>query len=285
MKPDFKKPIKRFKRFNSTPVQWKLHKLGESTEKITKGTTPLDKSWTGVVNYIKTENIDEQSGKLSRGAYTSLEEHEGYLKRSQLKENDVLFSIVGTLGRAGIVSQRDLPANTNQQISIIRLSDVEPSFMLNLLKTPKVVEFIKNNATINVQPSLSLWQLKNLRLAFPSLLEQQAIGTFFSNLDNLITLCQRKVEKLKNLKSAYLSEMLPAEGKREPKRRFRGFANAWEQRKLGELASITTGKCDANEMTADGEFDFYTSGIKKYKIDTATFKGPAITIAGNGATV
>ena len=60
---------------------------------------------------------------------------------------------------------------------------------------------------------------------------------------------------------------------------------AWEQRKLGEVAHIETGKLDANAMVENGKYDFYTSGIKKYRIDIPAFKGPAITIAGNGATV
>ena len=60
---------------------------------------------------------------------------------------------------------------------------------------------------------------------------------------------------------------------------------AWEQRKLGEMSHIETGKLDANAMVKNGKYDFYTSGIKKYHIDTPAFKGPAITIAGNGATV
>jgi type I restriction enzyme S subunit len=70
-----------------------------------------------------------------------------------------------------------------------------------------------------------------------------------------------------------------------PQLRFNGFTDPWEQRKLGELVNITTGKLDANAMTKNGQYDFYTSGIKKYKIDTPAFDGPAITIAGNGATV
>lgn len=60
---------------------------------------------------------------------------------------------------------------------------------------------------------------------------------------------------------------------------------AWEQRKLGELCNITTGKLDANTMVSDGQYDFYTSGIDVFKIDVAAFEGPAITIAGNGASV
>ena len=70
-----------------------------------------------------------------------------------------------------------------------------------------------------------------------------------------------------------------------PAIRFNGFTDAWEQRKLGEFADISTGKLDANAMVEDGEYDFYTSGMKKYRIDTPAFEGPAITIAGNGATV
>lgn len=60
---------------------------------------------------------------------------------------------------------------------------------------------------------------------------------------------------------------------------------SWEQRKLGELCNITTGKLDANAMVSDGQYDFYTSGIDVFKIDVAAFEGPAITIAGNGANV
>lgn len=70
-----------------------------------------------------------------------------------------------------------------------------------------------------------------------------------------------------------------------PSIRFRGFDDAWEQRKLGELCNITTGKLDANAMVSDGQYDFYTSGIDVFKIDVAAFEGPAITIAGNGASV
>ncbi|MDY5027882.1 MAG: restriction endonuclease subunit S [Oliverpabstia sp.] len=70
-----------------------------------------------------------------------------------------------------------------------------------------------------------------------------------------------------------------------PNIRFRGFKDDWEQRKLGGLCDITTGKLDANAMVQDGQFDFYTSGVDVYKIDRAAFEGPAITIAGNGASV
>ncbi|HFC9126955.1 TPA: restriction endonuclease subunit S [Enterococcus faecium] len=71
----------------------------------------------------------------------------------------------------------------------------------------------------------------------------------------------------------------------QPEIRFPGFTEDWEERKLGDVTKISTGKLDANAMVENGKYDFYTSGIKKYRIDVAAFEGPAITIAGNGATV
>ena len=188
--------------------EWKLYELKSRTETITKGTTPKDKSWQGEVNYIKTESINRDSGSLVRTASTSLEEHLGYLKRSQLKEADVLFSIVGTLGVVGLVDKKDLPANTNQQIAIIRLNRDNAIFMLNFLKSPRIKSFIKSDSTIGAQPSLSLWQIEKIKVSLPpSLEEQQSIGTYFSNLDNLIAAHQEKISQLETLKKKLLQDM------------------------------------------------------------------------------
>ena len=188
--------------------EWKLYELKSRAETITKGTTPKDRNWQGEVNYIKTESINRDTGSLIRTASTSLEEHLGYLKRSKLKEGDVLFSIVGTLGVVGIVDKKDLPANTNQQIAIIRLKRDNAIFMLNFLKSSRIKSFIKSDSTIGAQPSLSLWQIEKIKVSLPpSLQEQQAIGAYFSNLDNLINSYQDKITQLETLKKKLLQDM------------------------------------------------------------------------------
>ena len=237
-------------RFPGFTGAWEQRKLGEVAKKITKGTTPHDKSWSGPVNYVKTESIDSNNGNISVIANTSLEEHEGYLKRSQLKENDVLFSIVGTLGRVGVVKKKDLPANTNQQICIIRPFEENSFFLLNALKTNRVKSFIKSDATIGAQPSLSLWQIEGLRIPFPNLEEQQKISAFFVKLDSLIALHQRKLEHLQEQKKGLLQKMFPKNGETVPEVRFPGFTDAWEQRKLGDYLSIPTKEpiTDINEL-------------------------------------
>ncbi|AWP38248.1 restriction endonuclease subunit S [Heyndrickxia coagulans] len=90
-------------------------------------------------------------------------------------------------------------------------------------------------------PSLSKMTINTVRVAVPEFEEQVKIGLLFNQLDNLITLHQRKLEKMKALKSAYLSEMFPAEGERVPKRRFAGFTQPWEQRKFIELLDVKDG--------------------------------------------
>ena len=83
--------------------------------------------------------------------------------------------------------------------------------------------------------------LKGLGIAFPDVTEQQAIGTFFSSLDDLITLHQRKYDKLVIFKKSMLEKMFPKDGESVPEIRFAGFTDPWEQRKLGEIASFSKG--------------------------------------------
>ena len=198
------KPTIRFKGYTE---DWEQRKLGDISLLITKGTTPKDKSGIGEVNFIKVENINDFSGDIVGMSKISIEEHQGYLKRSQLQEGDILFSIAGTLGRVTSVNKAILPANTNQALSIIRLKEGNLEYVKTCLKGNVVADFIRRNPTIGAQPNLSLEQVSNLEIMMPSETEQEKIGLCFSNLDYLITLHQRKCEELKNIKKFMLQNM------------------------------------------------------------------------------
>jgi Restriction endonuclease S subunits len=200
------KPEIRFKGFTDA---WEQRKLENITSLITKGTTPKDKSGDGEVNFIKVENIDPSSGEITSCSRISLEEHDGYLKRSQLKENDILFSIAGTLGRTSVVNKGILPANTNQALAILRMSEGDISYLVTVLRGRAVSDFIKKNPTVGAQPNLSLEQVSNLEIPYPKLEEQKKIGAYFSHLDSLITLHQRKCEKYKSIKAGVIRKLFP----------------------------------------------------------------------------
>lgn len=144
----------------------------------------------------------------------------------------------------------------------------------------RATEGARNHGLLNI----SSQDFFNSLLTIPlGTLEQKKIAKLLKTISSLLDLQQRKLEQLTLLKKAMLQQILTTND--YPKIRFRGFTNVWDQRRLEKIAKITTGKLDANAMVKNGKYDFYTSGIKKFKINTAAFEGPAITIAGNGATV
>lgn len=107
---------------------------------------------------------------------------------------------------------------------------------------------------------LKLDEMLEYPMAFPSKEEQEKIAAFFLSLDNLITLHQRKYEKLVTLKKAMLEKMFPHNGSNVPEVRFTGFTGPWEQRKLGEMADIVGGGTPSTNVAAfwDGDIDWYT---------------------------
>lgn len=115
----------------------------------------------------------------------------------------------------------------------------------------------------------------------PEEAEQRRLGSFFQELTKQIKQIEQTKEQVEQLKLALLPKMLGADAPL----RFPGFTLPWQATTLGQEASITTGKLNAEAMQANGKYDFYTSGMKKFKINSYAFTGPAITIAGNGSTV
>ena len=135
-------------------------------------------------------------------------------------------------------------------------------------------------------PQLTVPQLSAYRIYFPyDIQEENQIGTFFSTLDQQITLHQRKLDKLKSVKQAYLSEMFPAEGERVPKRRFPGFTDAWELRRIFEIAD----RFDnlripiASSLRVPGSTPYYgANGIQDY-VEGYTHDGEFVLVAEDGA--
>lgn len=224
-------------RFAGFTGEWERRKIKEIAHLITKGTTPLNKSNNGEVNFVKIENIDKESGEIYITQKISKEEHEGYLRRSQLRKNDILFSIAGTLGRVTYVKPAILPANTNQALAIIRTKEGNTHFITTFLKGKAVEEFIRKNPTTGAQPNLSLEQVSNIHVSLPCEAEQSSISAYFQELDTLITLHRRKCELLETLKKSMLEKLFPKEGELVPELRFAGFTGEWEWRNFGNIAS------------------------------------------------
>jgi len=264
-------PKRRFKEFQNSDA-WEQRELGEVVQ-ITMGQSPLGSNYTeNPSDYILVQgNADMKNGKVFPRIWTTQ-------VTKTAEPDDIILSVRAPVGDVG---KTDYNVVLGRGVAGIKGNE----FIYQLLSKMKSNSYWGKYSTGSTFDSINSNDLKEANICIPSTNEQVQIGSFFRNLDQTIAFQQRKLEKMKAMKSAYLSEMFPAEGERKPKRRFPGFTDDWEQRELGNYVSITTGKLDANAMKEDGEYDFFTSGIQKYKIDVPAFEGPAITIAGNGATV
>lgn len=234
---------------------WVTKKLGGVCELITKGTTPTSLGFHFTdegVNFIKVESLTE-SGQIipKKVAYISEDCHES-LKRSQLKVNDILFSIAGALGRIGIVNEEILPANTNQALAIIRLakdSGILVGFLAKYFTSNKIseeIEILKGGAA---QQNLSLGQLNNLSIPIPPLQEQQRIVAIldeaFAALDKAKANAQTNLKNSKELFESYLQGVFENKGE------------GWEVKKLIEI----TDKIGSGATPRGGNASYKTEGI------------------------
>ena len=110
-------------------------------------------------------------------------------------------------------------------------------------------------------PSLSKESINETVLSVPNVVEQNHLGNFFADLDRLITLHQRKYDKLVVFKKSMLEKMFPKDGESVPEIRFAGFTDPWEQRKLGEFGSVAMCKRIYKEQTSEqGDVPFFKIG-------------------------
>ena len=138
--------------------------------------------------------------------------------------------------------------------------------------------------------SISKSALQNTDMMLPkSVEEQEKIGEYFSTLDNLITLHQRKCDETKELKKYMLQKMFPKDGEKIPEIRFEGFTDDWEQRKLGDEAIeiLAGGDIDKSKTVENGKYPIYANaltnnGIVGYYNDYFRVKAPAVTVTGRG---
>jgi type I restriction enzyme S subunit len=160
------------------------------------------------------------------------------------KEYRVNAPAVTVTGRGDVGHAKARLVNFTPVVRLLSVkSEHDVFFLENAINTLKIV--IESTGV----PQLTVPQLAKYEVAFPRQLdEEEHIGAFFKQLDYLITLHQRKFEKLTNVKKSMLEKMFPQNGSSYPEIRFKGFTDPWEQRKLGELGTITTGNTPSTSI-------------------------------------
>ena len=229
-------PKRRFKEFENADA-WELHPLREIGNTYTglSGKTK-DDFGHGDGRFVTYMNVFSNPISLPE----MVEEVEFDESQNTVRYGDVLFTTSSETPEEVGMSSVWLENTENTYLNSFcfgfrPVKKVNPYYLAYLLRSSGMRRKISFLAQGISRYNISKTKMMELEISIPNVNEQSAIGTFFSTLDRHITLHQRKLDKLKSVKQAYLSEMFPAEGERVPKRRFPGFTDAWELRKFGEV--------------------------------------------------
>ena len=160
----------------------------------------------------------------------------GWHSKYMVKGPGVVTGRSGTIGSLHYIEQNFWPHNTS--LWVTSFNGNEPRFIYWLYASIGLERFGSGSGV----PTLNRNDVHDLRVGFPcDVAEQRRIGTFFSRLDTLITLHQRKYDKLVVFKKSMFEKMFPKDGESVPEIRFAGFTDPWEQRKLGNCGTTYSG--------------------------------------------
>ena len=253
-------PKRRFEEFQDAPA-WEQRKL-ESMATFSKG-----------CGYSKSDLIDSGHEVILYGRlYTSYETVISSVNTYVELNDKSVISVGGEvivpasgespedIARASVVEKEGVALGGD--LNIIRpKSSLDSVFLALSISNGSQKKELSKRAQGKSVVHLHNSDLKEVIILYPKVEEQSKISDLFISFDSLISLHQRKLDKLRALKESYLSKMFPAEGENKPELRFKGYTDAWEQRKLGDMGKVSMCKRVFKSETSEiGEVPFYKIG-------------------------
>lgn len=236
-------------RFAGSTDAWEQRKLLDNVNKVIdfRGRTPkklgLDWSENG---YLALSALNVKNGYIDvtiDAHYGDQELYDAWMTGNELHQGQVLFTTEAPMGnvaqipdnRRYILSQRTIAFEVDERI-------IAEDYLAIVLGSPNIFNRLTALSSGGTAKGVSQKSLSELTIPIPnSTEEQKKIGLLFKQLDHLITLHQRKYDKLVIVKKSLLKKMFPKDGANVPEIRFAGFTDAWEQRKVTELGKIFIG--------------------------------------------
>ncbi|MDM7645122.1 restriction endonuclease subunit S [Lactococcus lactis] len=246
-------------RFEGFTDDWEERKLGE-----------ISKTTIGEF-VIKTKQSDESPYPVYNGGRSYTGKYDEY-------NNDgpkIVISARGAnAGFVNYVSGRYWAGNSCYSVSVIKEDEFSIGYLYQFIKYNQVL-FTAYQQAANI-PSVSKSDVEKFSIKYPTVLEQKKIESFFKQLDNTIALHQRKLDLLKEQKKGYLQKMFPKNGAKVPELRFAGFADDWEERKLGDYIIQYSEKTKQNN-----QYPVFTSSRNGLFFQKDYYKGNQIASEDN----
>ena len=242
-----KQPSYRFVGFED---EWKEVKLGEVYSFSQGQQVPVEEQFEQInENRIRFIRIVDLTNKGEEMRYIEFKSSTG-----RVYEKDIFFVRYGAVGVVGIGYDGIIANNLfklNPQMS------VDNKFMYVQFNREKFKKTLQGFSASTTMPAISFTDIRTIDIYLPSLPEQTAIGSFFQDIDQLISLQQRKLEVLKEQKKTYLKLLFPAKGQTKPALRFAGFEDDWKEVKVSDIFRVTRGQVLATTEISEEKTDTY----------------------------
>lgn len=231
-------------RFNGYTEDWEQRKLGDIASSFEYGLNAAAKEYDGENKYIRITDIDDNTHEFLTDNLTSPDIDLTGADNYKLTEGDILFARTGaSVGKSYIYRNSDgLVYYAGFLIRARIKEEYDAEFVFQNTLTDRYNKYIAVISQRSGQPGVNAQEYAEFEIEVPKKEEQTKIGTYFRNIDHLITLHQRKCEQTKTLKKYMLQKMFPQDGEKVPQIRFEGFTEDWEQRKFGSLLEETRNK-------------------------------------------
>ena len=275
-------PAIRFKGFSDA---WEQRKLSEMCGTFEYGLNAAAKEFDGKNKYIRITDIDDASREFLLSDLSSPDICLDGMSKYLLSSGDIVFARTGaSVGKTYIYRENDgivyfagflIRAKVNQ--------DNDAEFVFQSTLSPSYEKYIRITSQRSGQPGVNAQEYGEYDLFAPSKEEQQRIGHFLRGIDNLITLHQRKFEKLTNVKKSMLEKMFPQNGSSYPEIRFKGFTDPWEQRKAIDIADYSKGNGYSKGDLTDAGTPIILYGRLYTKYQFAISEVDTFAVPRNGA--
>ena len=290
-----KKPVVRFAGFTS---DWEQRKVGDycdmfNGDRSVKYPSAQDMVADGIP-FINAGDLEDGRVKLSSANKITREKYDD-LGGAKLQLGDIVYCLRGTLGKNAYIDNFD-EGTVASSLVAIRPKNIDGRYLFHVFNSD--IEYRQRVVHDEgaAQPNLSAKSVSEFLMPVPDIDEQKKLSSFFDHLNHLITLHQRKCDKLKNVKKSMLEKMFPKNGRKVSEIRFAGFTDNWEQRNdneeleirseewyivsIGDIVSIGNGK-DYKHLS-DGNIPVYGTGGYMLSVSEALSYDDAIGIGRKG---
>ena len=253
-------PMRRFKEYSKVWHMFSLDEVYKNIKNAFVGTATPYYVESGHF-YLQSNNV--KNGKINKNVKVYIN-NEFYKKQENnwLRTGDIVMVQSGHIGHTAVIEE-NLDKTVAHALIMFqgKKEKLDSNFLNNQFQTKDMKQKLEKMAIGNTIKHILSSDMKKFNVYLTTLSEQQKIGEFFKVLDERIANQERKIAKVKDLKSAYLTEMFPQEGETIPKRRFKGFKGKWHKKTLGDFGTVEMNKRIFKEQTSIiGDVPFYKIG-------------------------